>query len=201
MRRSTREFIIIFILIHWKWLEASASTIANCCSSDFACDGKQPAPDRSGKMLLSVAMLLLDMLAYSSDGAWGIVRSSIFTSSYHHPPYPFFTIIFHPPYHQEKSHPSTHFMHPSHYHFSTPFFFTFISSFFFLINHLLLSSHHHLNYAPCPFIEFRLVKNIDTLISKKKCINARCQKQFIYTANGLQSAFFSGTLNGVCVSR
>ena len=26
-------------------------------------------------------------------------------------------------------------------------------------------------------------------------------KQFIYTANGLQSAFFSGTLNGVCVSR
>ena len=96
----------------------------------------------------------------SSDRAWGIVRSSIFTSSYHHPPYPFFTIIFHPPYHQEKSHPSTHFMHPSHYHFSTPFFFTFISSFFFLINHLLLSSHHHLNYAPCPFIEFRLGKNI-----------------------------------------
>ena len=73
--------------------------------------------------------------------------------------------------------------------FNSIFLHIHIINFFFLIIHLLLSSHHHLNYAPCPFIEFRLVKNIDTLISKKKCINARCQKQFIYTANGLQSAF------------
>ena len=72
-----------------------------------------------------------------------------------------------------------HFMHHSHYHSSTPFsciihliilHLHFSSHHFshqkiFLIIHFSPSSHHHLNTAPRHLIEFRLVKNIDTLIS------------------------------------
>ena len=104
---------------------------------------------------------------YSSLRPWGIVRSSIFTSSYHHPPYPFFTIIFHPPYHQEKSHPSTHFMHPSSYHSSTPFFHPFILSFFvsiFLIIIFLIKKFPHHSFFTiisslfelCPKVSHRI---------------------------------------------
>ena len=69
-------------------------------------------------------------------------------------------------------------MHHSSYHSSTPFF---LSSFFssknFLIIHFSLSSHHHLNYAPRSLIEFRLVKNIDILISKNQYIKVFKQSQ------------------------
>ena len=41
--------------------------------------------------------------------------------------------------------------------------------------HFSPSSHSSFNLPPVPLIEFRLVNNIDTLISKRKCINARCQ--------------------------
>ena len=119
-------------------------------------------------------------MIYSSDGAWGIVRSSIFTPSYHHPPYPFFTHHFSPsisprkitsinPFHVFISRIilQLHFFTHSSYHSSTPFFFTsFFPSKKFLIIHFSPSSHHHLNYAPRSLIEFRLVNNIDTLIRK-----------------------------------
>ena len=127
----------------------------------------------------SVDLLKFGRKPYSSLRPWGIVALTIFTPSYHHPPYPFFTIIFHPPYHQRNSHPSTHFMYHSHYHSSTPFsciILIIILQLHFsshsyhqkkiLIIHFSLSSHHHLNYAPRSLIENRLVNNIDTLIRK-----------------------------------
>ena len=105
---------------------------------------------------------------YSSSG-WplGGVHGHHLAPSYHNIIFRHHLIIhLHPPYHQEKSHPSTHFMHPFHYHFSTPFFFTsFFSSkknpHFIFYYHII----HHLNTPQRPLIEFRLVKNIDTLIS------------------------------------
>ena len=112
----------------------------------------------------------------SSLWLWGYVQG-------HHPHPPYHNIIFH-------RHLINH-LHPPSYHSSPPFHVfisriilqlhfhaSFISSIIFHhhrpIHHIIKKIPHHssftiisssLNIAPRPLIEFRLVKNIDTLIS------------------------------------